>query len=271
MNSTPDGRNRSFLPATSRRPPEPGREDVLPPARRGRGRHSFSRAASTGRRWSRRAGRARSLPPGRRVRGCSRPDHQPRPYDRRLFPFPPHRGCGRRTRGDPRSPRRPEDDAHPDPAGGGGLPRGITGPPRSPDAAGMTPRRNLRDVPASVSKGAALFRVWTEKELRPTRDVDFLAAGGVEPPTIRAARETVCAIPCPEDGVVFDAATLRIRNIRRDRPEGGLPSAAPGQPRRRPPRTADGHRTIPPCSTCPPHASGPTRARRWSPRSTRRW
>ena len=176
----------------------------------------------------------------------------------------------------------------------------------------MTPRRNLRDVPASVSarlrnlarlrevdfnllldryaaerflyrlsasvevdrftlKGAALFRVWTEKELRPTRDVDFLAAGGVEPPSIRAALETVCAIPCPEDGVVFDAATLRIRNIRRDRPEGGLPSAAPGQPRRRPPRTADGHRTIPPCSTCPPHASGPTRARRWSPRSTRRW
>ena len=127
----------------------------------------------------------------------------------------------------------------------------------------MTPRRQLRDVPASVShrlrnlarlrevdfnllldryaaerfiyrlsvsgevdrftlKGAALFRVWTEKELRPTRDVDFLADGAADRPTIHAAIETICAIPCPEDGVVFDAATLRIRNIRGDQQAGGL-------------------------------------------------
>ena len=127
----------------------------------------------------------------------------------------------------------------------------------------MTPRRQLRDVPASVSarlrnlarlrevdynllldryaserflyrlsvsgevdrftlKGAALFRVWTEKELQPTRDVDFLADGGADHPTIRAAVETICAIPCPEDGVVFDAATLLMRNIRGDQPAGGL-------------------------------------------------
>ena len=127
----------------------------------------------------------------------------------------------------------------------------------------MTPRRQLRDVPASVSarlrnlarlrevdfnllldryaaerflyrlsvsgeadrftlKGAALFRVWTEKELRPTRDVDFLADGAADHPRIRSAIETICAIPCPEDGVVFDAATLLIRNIRGDQPAGGL-------------------------------------------------
>ena len=127
----------------------------------------------------------------------------------------------------------------------------------------MTPRREPRDVPASIGarlrnlarlrevdfnlvldryaaerflyrlsvsgevdrftlKGAALFRVWTEKELRPTRDVDFLADGAADRPTIHAAIETICAIPCPEDGVVFDAATLRIRNIRGDQPAGGL-------------------------------------------------
>ena len=127
----------------------------------------------------------------------------------------------------------------------------------------MTPRRERRDVPTSVSarlrnlarlgdvdfnalldryaaerflyrlsasgevdrftlKGAALFRVWIEQDLRPTRDVDFLAAGGADLSTIRTAMETICVIPCPEDGVVFDAARLRIRNIRRDQPEGGL-------------------------------------------------
>ena len=127
----------------------------------------------------------------------------------------------------------------------------------------MTPRRELRDVSASVSarlrnlarlrevdfnllldhyaaerflyrlsasgevdrftlKGAALFRVWTEAELRPTRDVDFLAAGAADHVALRAAMETVCAIPCPEDGVVFDAATIRIRDVRRNQPVGGL-------------------------------------------------
>ena len=78
------------------------------------------------------------------------------------------------------------------------------------------------EVDRFTLKGAALFRVWTETELRPTRDVDFLAAGTAEQPALRAAVENVCGIPCPEDGVVFDATTIRIRNIRRDRPEGGL-------------------------------------------------
>ncbi len=78
------------------------------------------------------------------------------------------------------------------------------------------------EVDRFTLKGAALFRVWTKKELRPTRDVDFLANGAADHPTIRGAIETICAIPCPEDGVVFDAATLRIRNIRGDQPAGGL-------------------------------------------------
>ena len=127
----------------------------------------------------------------------------------------------------------------------------------------MTPRRKLRNVPASVQarlrnlarrreedfnllleryaaerllyrvsasgevdrftlKGAALFRVWTEEELRPTRDLDFLAAGPADLSAIRASMETFCAVSCPEDGVVFDAATIRIRTIRRHQTEGGL-------------------------------------------------
>ena len=112
--------------------------------------------------------------------------------------------------GHPRRPRRPADDARPDPTCGGGLPRGNhwSAPCFRPcwhDATGRIPeraclgarpseesrartrggfqsparplRRRAVPVPAfSASgevdrftlKGAALFRVWTETELRPT-------------------------------------------------------------------------------------------------------
>ena len=69
-------------------------------------------------------------------------------------------------------------------------------------------------------KGAALFRVWAEEEMRPTRDVDFLAAA--DHTSARAAIESVCAVPCPDDGVLFDAGALRIDAIRVDQPDGGL-------------------------------------------------
>ena len=71
-------------------------------------------------------------------------------------------------------------------------------------------------------KGAALFRVWTRQEMRPTRDVDFLAVGPEDHAAIRAALEAVCGMPCPEDGVVFDPATMRIANIREEQPYGGV-------------------------------------------------
>ena len=71
-------------------------------------------------------------------------------------------------------------------------------------------------------KGAALFRVWTRQEMRPTRDIDFLAVGPEDHAAIRAALAAVCAIPCPEDDVVFDPATMRIANIREEQPYGGV-------------------------------------------------
>ena len=75
-------------------------------------------------------------------------------------------------------------------------------------------------------KGAALFRVWAEEEMRPTRDVDFLAAA--DHTRIRDAIETMCAVPCPNDGVLFDAGALRIDTIRVDQPDGGLRARLPG-------------------------------------------
>ncbi len=127
----------------------------------------------------------------------------------------------------------------------------------------MTPRRAIRDVPASVRhrllnvareqevdfepvlqryaierflyrvsasdevdrftlKGAALLRMWTGQELRPTRDIDFLARGARDEAAIRTALRAVCRIPCREDGVVFDPATISITSIRIDQPDGGL-------------------------------------------------
>ena len=75
-------------------------------------------------------------------------------------------------------------------------------------------------------KGAALFRVWAEEEMRPTRDVDFLAAA--DHTSVRAAVEAMCAVPCPDDGVIFDAGALLINTIRVDQPDGGLRARLPG-------------------------------------------
>ena len=71
-------------------------------------------------------------------------------------------------------------------------------------------------------KGAALFRIWTRQEMRPTRDVDFLSVGPEDHAAIRATLATVCGSPCPEDGVVFDPETMRIANIRDEQPHGGV-------------------------------------------------
>ena len=79
-----------------------------------------------------------------------------------------------------------------------------------------------REVDRFILKGAALFRVWAGQELRPTRDIDFLDAGPEDRAAMRTALAAVCGIPCPEDGVVFDPASIRIDNIRDEQPYGGL-------------------------------------------------
>ncbi|MXY24033.1 MAG: nucleotidyl transferase AbiEii/AbiGii toxin family protein [Acidobacteria bacterium] len=127
----------------------------------------------------------------------------------------------------------------------------------------MTPKKAIRDVPASVRqhllnlareqqlrfeavlqrfaverflyrlsasdevdrytlKGAALLRMWTGHELRPTRDIDFLACGDRDEAAIRAGLRDICGVSCLQDGVVFDPATIAITSIRIDQPNGGL-------------------------------------------------
>ena len=78
------------------------------------------------------------------------------------------------------------------------------------------------EVDRFTLKGAALFRVWDERDARPTRDVDFLAFGPNDHAAIRAAAENICRADCPEDGVNFDPATIQIADIRQGQPYGGL-------------------------------------------------
>ena len=78
------------------------------------------------------------------------------------------------------------------------------------------------EVDRFTLKGAALFRVWQEDELRPTRDVDFLTFGPEDHGAMRTSLEAICEISYPPDGVVFDPATIRIQGIRNEQPYGGL-------------------------------------------------
>ena len=79
-----------------------------------------------------------------------------------------------------------------------------------------------REVNRFTLKGAALFRVWGTEELRPTRDVDFLASGIEHATEIRTALEAICDVHCPEDGVLFDPETIRVNAIRGEELRGAM-------------------------------------------------
>lgn len=67
-----------------------------------------------------------------------------------------------------------------------------------------------------ILKGAGLLSVWMPDPYRATRDLDLLASGASDEAAIRGLMTTVCSVPCPEDGVVFDLDTLVIEPIRED-------------------------------------------------------
>jgi len=63
-------------------------------------------------------------------------------------------------------------------------------------------------------KGASLVAAWIPEPYRVTRDIDMLAHGPADEPAIRGLVETVCAVPCPEDGLTFDLSKLTLEPIR---------------------------------------------------------
>ena len=72
-----------------------------------------------------------------------------------------------------------------------------------------------------ILKGATLLALWMNEPYRATRDVDLLALGEIDEETVRVMIETICNVPCQEDGIIFDLETLRITSIRDNQRYGG--------------------------------------------------
>lgn len=70
-------------------------------------------------------------------------------------------------------------------------------------------------------KGALLFDLWFEVPHRPTRDADFLGFGPQDAVVLGDAVRTICNIRA-DDGMVFDADSIAIEEIREDTRYGGL-------------------------------------------------
>lgn len=65
-----------------------------------------------------------------------------------------------------------------------------------------------------VLKGAMLFVTWPEQVSRPTGDLDLLGHGNPDPATITELFIRICQVAAPEDGITFDAATLKVELVR---------------------------------------------------------
>lgn len=70
-------------------------------------------------------------------------------------------------------------------------------------------------------KGALLFNLWFDVAHRPTRDADFLGFGPADAAALEAAVRHACAVKV-EDGMTYDPASVRIREIREEARYGGL-------------------------------------------------
>ena len=70
-------------------------------------------------------------------------------------------------------------------------------------------------------KGALLFDMWFDVPHRPTRDIDLLGFGLAEEPLVYETFREICGIEC-DDGIVFDADTIRVAEIRKEANYSGL-------------------------------------------------
>jgi hypothetical protein len=66
-----------------------------------------------------------------------------------------------------------------------------------------------------VLKGAMLFNLWYAMPHRPTRDVDLLGFGPSDLGAIAQAFREIVTVTA-DDGIVFDAASVRVEEIRKD-------------------------------------------------------
>lgn len=74
---------------------------------------------------------------------------------------------------------------------------------------------------AFLLKGALLFDLWFDQPHRPTRDIDLLGVHSSEVDDVAAVFRNVCALAC-EDGITFDATTVRAAEIRKEANYSGV-------------------------------------------------
>lgn len=73
-----------------------------------------------------------------------------------------------------------------------------------------------------VLKGAMLFALWGGSVYRPTRDLDFTGYGSAEIEAVLDCMRDICSVVVEDDGMTFDATTLRAEPIREEVEYGGL-------------------------------------------------
>lgn len=76
-------------------------------------------------------------------------------------------------------------------------------------------------APNFLLKGALLFMLWYDVPQRPTRDADLLGFGPDDIESVAVAFRDVCTIEV-DDGIVFDAESVRATEIRKEAGYGGV-------------------------------------------------
>ena len=72
-----------------------------------------------------------------------------------------------------------------------------------------------------VLKGALLVRQWVGSQTRPTRDVDLMGPPGLDANNLRATIADILETRVEDDGIEFDASSIRIEPIREALPSPG--------------------------------------------------
>lgn len=80
----------------------------------------------------------------------------------------------------------------------------------------------VRESHAFVLKGATMFLVWAGAPHRATKDIDLLGFGDPSPERLVALFRRIAAVPCAEDGVVFDIESVVSAPIREGLEYGGV-------------------------------------------------
>ena len=78
-----------------------------------------------------------------------------------------------------------------------------------------------RHAPNFLLKDALLFKLWYDVPQRPTRDADLLGFGPDDMDSVAAVFHDLCVIEV-DDGIVFDAGSIKTAEIRKDAGYGGV-------------------------------------------------